>query len=171
MKRCWILSNRHIRCEVTADRKGCKSLLLSVINKNVKDFLLQSGTEIYLFGEDLGEEIRTARSVKRSGQELRWLKQKGSLQSEADAKKRGGRHPEHQQQSGPGRARGVNLNANEPTARAAARAALDLSVCPFVIFVIPLLVFSGLDLNSTFFTGGSEFTAFSVFGCTADIIL
>lgn len=34
---------------------------------------------------------------------------------QADAKKRGGRHPEHQQQSGPGRARGVNLNANEPT--------------------------------------------------------
>lgn len=67
---------------INLDRKRRKSLLLSVINKNVKDFLLQSGTEIYLFGEDLGEEIRTARSVKRSGQELRWLKQKGSLQSE-----------------------------------------------------------------------------------------
>ncbi|KAF9806895.1 hypothetical protein SFRURICE_005539 [Spodoptera frugiperda] len=118
---------------INLDRKRRKSLLLSVINKNVKDFLLQSGTEIYLFGEDLGEEIRTARSVKRSGQELRWLKQKGSLQSEvlalnwrgppqADAKKRGDRHPEHQQQSGPGRARGVNLNANEPTDK-------DVKIC------------------------------------------
>lgn len=57
-------------------------------------------------------------------------------------------------------------------ARAAARAARDRALCPFVMFVNPLLVFNGLDLSSIFFEGGSVFTStFSVLDWVAAIIL
>ncbi|KAF9795990.1 hypothetical protein SFRURICE_010087 [Spodoptera frugiperda] len=104
---------------INSDTKGRKSLLLPVINKDMKEFLLQSETETHLFGEDLGEKIKTARLVKRSGQELKmaetkkfttkqstWVPRTGTPKinnnnkalnwrgpPRADAKKRGGPSP------------------------------------------------------------------------------
>lgn len=53
------------------DTRGRRSLILSVINKNLKDFLIQTEPETYLFGENLTEKIKTAKSVQKSSQELR----------------------------------------------------------------------------------------------------
>ncbi|XP_073964738.1 uncharacterized protein [Choristoneura fumiferana] len=53
------------------DTKGRRSLVLSVINKDMKEFLVQSEPKEYLFGENLGEKIKTARTVQKTGSDLK----------------------------------------------------------------------------------------------------
>lgn len=53
------------------DTRGRRSLILSTINKNMKESLLQTEPLTYLFGDNLTEKIKTAKSVQRSGQDLK----------------------------------------------------------------------------------------------------
>lgn len=53
------------------DTKGRRSLVLSVIKKDMKDFLVQSEPKEYLFGENLGEKIKTAKTVQKTGSDLK----------------------------------------------------------------------------------------------------
>ncbi|XP_045445340.1 uncharacterized protein LOC123653397 isoform X2 [Melitaea cinxia] len=53
------------------DTRGRRSLLLSVTNKNMKDFLVQSEPGSFLFGDNLTDQIKTAKSVQKSGEDLK----------------------------------------------------------------------------------------------------
>lgn len=53
------------------DTRGRRSLLLSVTNKNMKEFLIQSEPGSFLFGDNLTDQIKTAKSVQKSGEELK----------------------------------------------------------------------------------------------------
>ncbi|KAL4710267.1 hypothetical protein ACJJTC_003547 [Scirpophaga incertulas] len=53
------------------DTRGRRSLILSNINKEMREFLKKSETCNLLFGENLGETIKNAKSVKKVGSDLR----------------------------------------------------------------------------------------------------
>ncbi|XP_045447501.1 uncharacterized protein LOC123655791 [Melitaea cinxia] len=53
------------------DTRGRRSLLLSVTNKNMKDFLVQSEPGSFLFGDNLTDQIKAAKSVQKSGEDLK----------------------------------------------------------------------------------------------------
>lgn len=53
------------------DSKGRRSLILFCINKDMKESLLQTKPQEYLFGKDLSEQIKTAKSVQKSVQDLK----------------------------------------------------------------------------------------------------
>ncbi|XP_037299425.1 uncharacterized protein LOC115445658 [Manduca sexta] len=53
------------------DTRSRRSLILATINKEMKDFLIQSEPQAHLFGENLSEKIKTAKAVQQSGKDLK----------------------------------------------------------------------------------------------------
>ncbi|KAI5638463.1 hypothetical protein NE865_08929 [Phthorimaea operculella] len=53
------------------DTRGRRTLVLSSINKNLKDSLLETEPNEFLFGDNLTDKIKTAKAVQKSGKELK----------------------------------------------------------------------------------------------------
>ncbi|XP_060806494.1 uncharacterized protein LOC132903258 isoform X1 [Amyelois transitella] len=53
------------------DSRGRRTLVLSTINKDLKDSLLETEAGEFLFGENLTEKIKTAKAVQKSGKDLK----------------------------------------------------------------------------------------------------
>ncbi|KAI5636364.1 hypothetical protein NE865_10948 [Phthorimaea operculella] len=53
------------------DTRGRRTLVLSSINKNLKDSLLETEPNEFLFGDNLTDKYKTAKAVQKSGKELK----------------------------------------------------------------------------------------------------
>ncbi|XP_063837657.1 uncharacterized protein LOC135086794 [Ostrinia nubilalis] len=64
-------AGRLLSDSIFLETKGRRNLVLSTINKDLKDSLLETESGDYLFGDNLIEKIKTAKAVQKSGKELK----------------------------------------------------------------------------------------------------